>query len=387
MTTVLILVAGGKGVRAGGDVPKQYRHAAGKALIAHAMENAASCPFIDFVQPVIGADHAALFADAESQVSALSRNKLWPPVTGGDTRQASTQAGLDALPEGVTKVMVHDAARSFLPHAVVERLFVTVEPGVGAIPVLSVPDSVKRIDGKRVIEDPDRTGLVRAQTPQAFMLNDLKRAFTQADAADFTDEASLARQAGLEIVTVDGDDALFKVTHASDFEKAEAFMAQTLSDIRTGLGFDVHAFEPGDTVTLCGVDVPHSKKLKGHSDADVGLHALTDAILGAIGAGDIGDHFPPSDPQWKGAPSDTFLRHAARLVTEKGGQISHVDVTLICERPKIGPHRATMKQSVATLLGLSHDRVSIKATTTEALGFTGREEGIAAQAAATVRLP
>lgn len=164
-------------------------------------------------------------------------------------------------------------------------------------------------------------------------------------------------------------------------------MAQTLSDIRTGLGFDVHAFEPGDTVTLCGVDVPHSKKLKGHSDADVGLHALTDAILGAIGAGDIGDHFPPSDPQWKGAPSDTFLRHAARLVTEKGGQISHVDVTLICERPKIGPHRATMKQSVATLLGLSHDRVSIKATTTEALGFTGREEGIAAQAAATVRLP
>ncbi|MEM7571168.1 MAG: 2-C-methyl-D-erythritol 2,4-cyclodiphosphate synthase, partial [Pseudomonadota bacterium] len=203
----------------------------------------------------------------------------------------------------------------------------------------------------------------------------------------FTDEASLARHAGIEIQTVAGDDDLFKVTQPSDFAKAEAFMTNNPQDVRVGMGFDVHAFEDGNAVILCGISLPHTKKLKGHSDADVGLHALTDAVLGAIGAGDIGDHFPPSDPKWKGAASDQFLLHAAKCVAQKGGVIAHVDLTLICERPKIGPYRQAMAENIAKLLGLEYDRVSIKATTTEKLGFTGRREGIAAQAVATVRLP
>ncbi|MEO0411809.1 MAG: bifunctional 2-C-methyl-D-erythritol 4-phosphate cytidylyltransferase/2-C-methyl-D-erythritol 2,4-cyclodiphosphate synthase [Pseudomonadota bacterium] len=387
MTHALILVAGGKGVRVGGPLPKQYQHVGGQPLLAHALGHAAQCDDIGLIQPVIGAEHRALYDDAAGYVPHALQHKIAAPVAGGATRQESTKAGLDALPKDVESVLVHDAARAFLPQAVVDRLLAAIRPGVGAIPVIHVPDSVKRLDSDSVIEELDRSGLALAQTPQAFKKGDLVMAFDAAKTQDFTDEASLARHAGMVIHAVLGDEALFKVTQPEDFIKAEAFMTTTLKDVRTGMGFDVHAFEEGDQVILCGIAVPHSHKLKGHSDADVGLHAITDAVLGAISAGDIGDHFPPSDPQWKGAASDQFLLHAAKLVTQKGGLIAHLDLTLICERPKIGPHRQAMAQNIAKLLGLDHDRVSIKATTTEKLGFTGRQEGIAAQAIATVRLP
>lgn len=387
MTTAIIIVAGGQGRRAGGEKPKQYQRVGGKTVMAQALEHAASCPAIDIIQPVIGADHQSLFSEAIDGLPSTVTAKLRSPVTGGATRQASTWAGLNALDDHVKTVLVHDAARAFLPSQVVDRLLAAINPGVGAIPTLAVPDSVKRLSGELVHEDVDRSNLVRAQTPQAFVLRDLMAAFAAAPHDGFTDEAGLAKAAGIKIVSVCGDEVLFKITHPEDFKKADAMASQHLSDVRTGSGFDVHAFEPGDHVIVCGVTVPHTKKLKGHSDADVGLHALTDAILGAIGAGDIGDHFPPSDPQWKGAPSDLFLRHASGLVAAKGGVISNLDITLICERPKIGPHRRAMVETVADLLGLEHERVSIKATTTEKLGFTGREEGIAAQAVVTVRLP
>jgi len=387
MNTCLILVAGGKGVRAGASLPKQYQTVAGRSIFAHAIEYAARCHGVDFILPVIGQDHAALYDSVQGELTAQALAKCLPTVTGGATRQSSTRNGLNALPADTTHVLVHDCARPFLSDSVLKALLAAVQPGRGALPVLSIPDSVKRIDGDMVIDDPDRTGLVRAQTPQAFLKDDLRRVFDTIQDNDFTDEASAARRAGIEIVTVRGDAALFKVTHPQDFKLAEATVTTALFDIRMGQGFDVHAFEPGDHVTLCGVEVPHTHKLKGHSDADVGLHALTDAIFGAMAEGDIGQHFPPSDPQWKGAASHIFLEYAADMVREKGGIISNVDITLICERPKIGPYRAAMETAVAQWLKIEETRVSVKATTTEKLGFTGRQEGIAAQACATLRLP
>lgn len=387
MKTCLILVAGGKGVRAGAPVPKQYSVIGGKTVLAHAIECGARCPQIDMMLPVIGAQHEALFKDTQKQLSPKALDKLLPAATGGASRQASTLQGLGALPASVTHVFVHDAARPFLNQSVISRLLDVLGEGVGAVPVLAIPDSVKRVDADRVIEDPDRTGLVRAQTPQAFLKHDIQRVFEHLTSDGFTDEASAARQAGLAIRTVSGDEMLFKITHPEDFEMAERALLTTCQDVRVGQGFDVHAFEEGESVTLCGVDIPHVQKLKGHSDADVGLHALTDAILGALGAGDIGDHFPPSDPQWAGAASHRFLEFAADLVRRKNGVLAHVDVTLICERPKIGPHRAAMVTAIASWLHIEETRVSVKATTTEKLGFTGRQEGIAAQAIATLRLP
>lgn len=387
MKTCLILVAGGKGVRAGAPRPKQYAVLGGKTILAHAIDCGAQCPQIDMILPVIGADHQAFFKNTIEQLSPLAAEKLLPAVTGGSSRQASTSCGLDALPESVTHVLVHDAARPFLNLRVVSDLLSAVGDGVGAVPILTIPDSVKRVAAQQVIEDPDRTGLVRAQTPQAFLKKDIFGVFQQLTADGFTDEASAARQVGLAIRTVDGDEMLFKITHPKDFDMAEKALFSQRQDVRVGQGFDVHAFEAGQSVTLCGIEIAHSQKLKGHSDADVGLHALTDALLGAIGAGDIGDHFPPSEPQWAGAASHRFLEFAADLVRQKDGIIAHVDVTLICERPKIGPHRGAMMTAIASWLNIEEARVSVKATTTEKLGFTGRQEGIAAQAIATVRLP
>jgi 2-C-methyl-D-erythritol 4-phosphate cytidylyltransferase/2-C-methyl-D-erythritol 2,4-cyclodiphosphate synthase len=285
------------------------------------------------------------------------------------------------------RVLIHDAARPFLAPAVIDRVVAALAEAPGAIPVLPLSDTVKRgVDG-RVVETLDRAQLWRAQTPQGFRYAEILAAHRAAAGSELPDDAAVAERAGIEVRLVAGDAANVKVTTSEDLARAERDLRLGEADIRTGQGFDVHAFGPGDHVWLCGVQVPHERGLVGHSDADVALHALTDAVLGAIGAGDIGMHFPPSDPQWRGAPSERFLRHAASLVAEAGGSIAHVDVTIIGERPKVGPHRAAMVERIAGILALDPRRVSVKATTTERLGFTGRGEGIAAQAVATVRLP
>lgn len=367
---VALIVAAGSGSRAGGEVPKQYRKVAGKALLAHAIDHLAH-PRIDAVQVVIGAGQEA---DYEA---AVGDRRLPAPVIGGATRRDSVANGLAALDEADI-VLIHDAARPFLPGAVIDRLLDALDNHDGAVPALPVIDTLTT----RVGEAVDREALVRVQTPQAFRLDAIRTAHAAWTGGEPTDDAQMARAAGLDIVLVEGDPALEKLTYDADFTRAEAARLTP----RTGSGFDVHAFGPGDHVWLGGVRIPHDRGLKGHSDADVALHALTDALLGAIAAGDIGDHFPPSDPQWKGAPSFLFLEHARDLVSAAGGRIVNADVTIICEWPRIGPHRDAMRQLIAGLLRVPVSRISVKATTTERLGFTGRGEGIAAQAVATVMM-
>jgi 2-C-methyl-D-erythritol 4-phosphate cytidylyltransferase/2-C-methyl-D-erythritol 2,4-cyclodiphosphate synthase len=369
--TVALIVAAGSGTRAGGEVPKQYRKLAGKALLAHAIDHLGH-PGVDAIQIVIGEGQEAAYADA------VGERALPAPIIGGATRRESVANGLAALGDSDI-VLIHDAARPFLPGAVIDRLLGALESHDGAIPALSVVDTLTTRAGDLV----DRDALVRVQTPQAFRLDAIRAAHAAWTGDEPTDDAQVARAAGLSVVLVEGDTALDKLTYEADFARAEAARLTA----RTGMGFDVHAFGPGDHVWLGGVQIPHARGLQGHSDADVALHALTDALLGTIAAGDIGDHFPPSDPQWRGAPSSLFLEHARDLVNAAGGRIVHADVTIICESPKIGPHRDAMRQTIAALLRLPVGRVSVKATTTERLGFTGRGEGIAAQAVATVRIP
>jgi 2-C-methyl-D-erythritol 4-phosphate cytidylyltransferase/2-C-methyl-D-erythritol 2,4-cyclodiphosphate synthase len=338
-------------------------------------------PGITSVTVVINPECRALY---ETSVAGLP---LPPPVAGGATRQDSVRAGLEALaadPPDI--VLVHDAARAFVPAQVIDGLIAAfADPTVdGACPALPQVDSLRRGADGRFSGSVDRDNLWRVQTPQAFRFPAILAAH-RAAAPGQTDEVAIALAAGLAVAITPGDERAFKVTEPHDFAKAEAMM--TAYSSRAASGFDVHRFGPGDHVWLCGVKIPHDAGLVGHSDADAGLHALTDALLGTISAGDIGDHFPPSDERWRGAASDQFLAHAAHLVRERGGIIDHVDVTLICERPKIGPHREAMRARMAEILGLAIDRVSVKATTTEKLGFTGRQEGIAAQAMASVRLP
>jgi 2-C-methyl-D-erythritol 4-phosphate cytidylyltransferase/2-C-methyl-D-erythritol 2,4-cyclodiphosphate synthase len=381
VTVHALIVAAGKGIRAGGGMPKQYRHVADKPLLRHAVEGLLTHPGIDAVTVIINPDDRALYDDA---VAGLV---LPPPISGGATRQASARAGLESLvahPPDI--VMVHDAARAFVPASVIDGLIAALADSAhdGAVSALPVVDSLRR-GGALYEEAVDRDGLWRVQTPQAFRYPALLAAHRSA-APGATDELGIAMAAGLRVAVTPGDERAFKVTNPEDFAKAAAMTTPVLSS-RAASGFDVHRFGPGDHVWLCGVQIPHSHGLIGHSDADAGLHALTDALLGTISAGDIGDHFPPSDPQWKGAASDRFLAHAATLVRAAGGIIDHVDVTLICERPKIGPHRAAMRSRIAEVLGIALARVSVKATTTEMLGFTGRSEGLAAQAMASVRLP
>ena len=312
---------------------------------------------------------------------------LQPPVTGGATRQDSVRLGLEALAKfSPGSVLIHDGARPLVSHALIDHVMAALDSADAAAPLLGLSDTLRRKTAEGFAIVP-REGLFRAQTPQGFRfaaILDAHRKFAQ---EAVTDDFALAERAGLSLAAVPGEEMNLKLTTAEDFALAEKLAASALSDIRTGTGYDVHRFVAGDHVWLCGVKVPHEFGLFGHSDADAGLHALTDAILGALGAADIGAHFPPTDPRWRCAPSHLFLSHAASLVKERGGVISHVDVTIICERPKVSPHRDAMRARIAEILGIDISRVSVKATTTEGLGFTGRREGIAAQAVATIRLP
>jgi 2-C-methyl-D-erythritol 4-phosphate cytidylyltransferase/2-C-methyl-D-erythritol 2,4-cyclodiphosphate synthase len=378
VTTSVLIVAAGSGSRHGGDLPKQYQRLGGRAILRHTIEAFSRHPRIDAVRVVIGPDHEALYEAAAGDLS------LSPPVEGGATRQESVRRGLEALvADAPSLVLIHDAARPLIDQAIIDRVLDALKENPAVVAATPVVDSLRRDAGGVV----DRTALWQVQTPQGFHFQkilDAHRATTD-DLA--TDDATLAEQAGIAITLVEGAMSNLKITRAGDIATAETFLAARLGDIRTGTGFDVHRFAPGDHVTICGVHVPHSHALEGHSDADVGLHAMTDAILGCIGNGDIGSHFSPADARWKGADSAQFLQHAIGLVADRGGVVAHLDVTIICERPKIGPHRAAMLAQVAKISGLRPDQISVKATTTEGLGFTGRNEGIAAQAVATVRLP
>jgi 2-C-methyl-D-erythritol 4-phosphate cytidylyltransferase/2-C-methyl-D-erythritol 2,4-cyclodiphosphate synthase len=374
--TVALVVAAGSGSRTGGEVPKQYRKVGGNALLAHAID--ALChPRIDEVRVVIGPGQEAQYREA------VGERPLPAPILGGAERQDSVLRGLETL-EDAEAVLIHDAARAFLPASVIDRLLNALEMSDGAVPVLPVVDTLARADGA-LGETVPREGLVRVQTPQAFRFEAILAAH-RAWVGSATDDAQVARAAGLSVATVEGDAMLEKLTYEADFARwEERLRARMVS--RTGMGYDVHAFEPGDSLWMGGILIPHDRGLKGHSDADVVLHAVTDALLGAIGEGDIGQHFPPADPQWRGAASSRFVEHARKLIESRGGRIDHVDATVICEAPKVGPHREAMRARLAELLGLPLGRVSIKATTSERLGFTGRGEGIAAQAIATVSLP
>jgi 2-C-methyl-D-erythritol 4-phosphate cytidylyltransferase/2-C-methyl-D-erythritol 2,4-cyclodiphosphate synthase len=376
MTVTALIVAAGKGERAGGGVPKQYRPLGGKPVLRWAVEALAGHPAVRSTRIVIGQGQEEL---AKASLDGLDVGEL---IHGGDERADSVRAGLAAVAGDA--VLVHDAARPFCPSAVIDRLLASLEFHEGAAPVLPVGDTLARVVGS--LEAPvDRNGLVRVQTPQAFRLADLKAAYERWSGASPTDETTVVRAAGMKVAAVEGDPALEKLTLPADFERAEQWLAGRLSP-RTGMGFDVHAFAGDGPVILGGVEVPHSRGLAGHSDADVVLHAITDALLGAAGLGDIGEHFPPSDPRWKGADSSLFLAHAVELLRGRGAIIDHVDCTIIAEAPKVGPHREAMRARIAAITGLRTDEVSIKATTTEGLGFTGRREGIAAQAVASIRM-
>ena len=372
----VLIVAAGKGERAGTSLPKQYEKLAGSPMLRRSVQAFAGHP----VQVVIGPGQEAL-AD-----EALAGLTLPRPVTGGSTRQESVRLGLEALAATAPDfVLIHDAARPLVSEAVIQAVESALENGAdGALPMVAATDTLRRRDGAGWTMVP-RDGLYRAQTPQGFVFDKILAAHRAHAAQEVTDDVALAELAGLAVEMVEGEERNIKVTRKEDFALAEALLGKS-DDWRTASGYDVHKFTAGDHIWLCGIRVAHSHGLEGHSDADVGLHAITDALLGCIGAGDIGQHFPPTDERWRGAPSWKFLDHAASLVRARGGVISHVDVTLICERPKVGPHRETMRDKVAEILGIEPDRVSVKATTTEGLGFTGRREGIAAQAIATVKL-
>lgn len=377
-TATVLIVAAGAGTRAGGGDPKQYRRIAGKAVLAHAVDAFLACPDIDRIQVVIGAGQERLYADA------IGARRLPPPVRGGTLRRESVAAGLAAL-KGEA-VLIHDAARPFVPAEVIGRLLSALDEEAGAVPVMPVVDTLAEA-GARLGPAVPRAGLVRVQTPQAFRLGAIRQAHAAWDPArEATDDAQVARAAGFAVAMVEGSPLLEKLTYAADFAAAERRLGAAMIS-RTALGFDVHAFTEGSGLWLGGIFLAHTRALAGHSDADVALHAITDALLGTIGAGDIGGHFPPSDPRWRGAASHRFLEHARDLVRARGGRIDHVDLTVICEEPKLGPHRAAIRARIAAILEVEEASVSVKATTTEQLGFTGRREGIAAQAATTVRLP
>lgn len=380
-----VVVAGGRGERAGGGIPKQYRAIAGEQMIRPALRAFIDHAGIDLVQPVIGAADEDAFRAATAGLAKMS-----PPVRGGATRQASVRAGLEALASrSPALVLIHDAARPFLTSALIDRAIAAARASGAAVPGIAVADTVKQIDAASsiVTETLDRNRLRIVQTPQAFAFDAILKAHRHANAAgleNFTDDAALAEWAGQRVSIFEGEGGNVKVTTSEDFARAE--LAQ-LADIRIGSGFDVHAFADGDHVMLGGISIPHARGVTGHSDADVALHALVDAILGALADGDIGSHFPPSDPQWKGASSDRFLAFACERVRARKGIIANLDVTVVCEEPRVSPHRDAMRARIAEIAGISPDRVAVKATTSEKMGFTGRGEGIVAMATATVRLP
>jgi 2-C-methyl-D-erythritol 4-phosphate cytidylyltransferase/2-C-methyl-D-erythritol 2,4-cyclodiphosphate synthase len=375
-----ILVAAGSGQRAGEGPAKQWRALGGHAVLtwsARALLDAGADPLVVVIRP----------GDEALARTALTGLKGWVLSLGGASRSDSVRAGLAALPtDAPSAVLIHDAARPFVTRTHVQTLLAGLRSGDGAVPALAVADSLKTLTEGGLF-GVSRDGLYQVQTPQAFDRKTLQAAYDALPAnAAVTDDAGVMELFGGRVVAVAGDIALFKLTYSEDFAMAQALAASRRA-VRTGLGYDAHRFGPGEAVWLCGVKIEHDQSLIGHSDADVALHALTDAILGAIGQGDIGDHFPPSDPQWRGAASEVFLRHGAKLVAAKGGVLINIDVTLICEQPKIKPHRQAMREKLAEILALPLDRISVKATTTEGMGFTGRREGIAAQAIASVDMP
>jgi len=387
MRVAAIVVAAGRGERAGGDKPKQYRPLMGEPVLRRALRLFCAHPAVEAIQPVIDFDHSR-----DYQAAAAGLAKLLAPAPGGSTRQRSVLAGLEAIEAAAPKiVLVHDAARPFASSSLVDRALAAVEATGAAVPVLPIADTIKRVDASgHVTGTLDRAELRVIQTPQVFSYPPLLAAHRRARAAnrdDFTDDAALAEWAGISIATFAGEAGNMKLTAPEDFARFAAPGAAAPSDVRTGTGFDVHAFGPGDHVMLGGVKIPHAKGLSGHSDADVLLHALTDAVLGAIAEADIGKHFPPSDARWRGASSDRFLAHAVALLRARGGEIAHLDATILSETPKIGPYRDKICRRIAEIAGIEAGRVSVKATTTEGLGFIGRGEGIAAMATATARLP
>lgn len=393
VTVTALIVAAGRGARASlqGQPPKQYARLAGEPVLAHAIAAFEAVDEITEIVVVIHADDRAAYDTA----TAGRFRKLAPPVSGGATRQDSVRQGLESLGERgpAHAVLIHDAARPFVDAATIRRVLAALETHDGAIAAVPLPDTLKRAGSAQRIEATvPRAGLWKAQTPQGFRLAAITaahRAAAERDGPEFTDDAAIAEWAGLSVALVAGSERNFKITTAEDLAMADALLSTRgpAWETRTGTGFDVHAFTTGDHVWLGGVRIPHDQALEGHSDADAPLHALTDALLGAIGDGDIGQHFPPSDPQWKGARSRLFVEDAVRRIRDRGGRITNVDVTLLCEAPRIGPHREAIRAEIADMLGVGLDRVAVKATTTERLGFTGRREGLAALATATVLLP
>jgi 2-C-methyl-D-erythritol 4-phosphate cytidylyltransferase / 2-C-methyl-D-erythritol 2,4-cyclodiphosphate synthase len=380
MNAAALIVAAGRGERAGGAMPKQYSMLAGKPVLAWSVEAMAEAG-IDDTLVVIDPEHASLCR------AAIGERPGVRIVAGGVTRSASVQAGLEAVNSAL--VLIHDAARPGLTPKLVRALIDVLEAGAdAAAPALPVADSLRRVGrGGEAGGEVDRADLMRIQTPQAFRTQRIREAYAAAPAkAVFTDDLSVAHANGVRATLIQGEARLLKLTYPDDRVVLEALMGGGRAP-SVGTGFDAHRFGDGDHVTLCGVRVAHDKGLVGHSDADAGWHALVDAILGALGEGDIGAHFPPSDPQWRGAASEAFLRHAVARAERAGARVVHVDITLICERPKIGPYREAMRTRTAEVLGLPLHRVSVKATTTERMGFTGREEGLAAQAVATLERP
>ena len=390
-STAILVVAAGRGSRVGGPVPKQYRAIAGRALLTHTLDRLLVADPEASILVVIHADDRAHY---DAAVDGLVAGRLLPPVPGGASRQESVRAGLAALaalPAAPELVLIHDGARPFPSPGLIARAKAAAAQNGAAVPGSLVTDTIKQVDAAgRIVATPLRDGLRAVQTPQAFRLPLIHAAHQAAEAAgarDLTDDAAIAEWAGHPVHVFEGDPGNMKVTSPEDVAVAEARLIRDCPDVRMGQGYDVHAFGPGDHIWLGGLKVPHSKGLVGHSDADVLSHAITDALYGALGDGDIGSHFPPSDPQWKGADSSIFLKAAADAVRARGGMIAHIDATVVCEMPKVGPHRDAIRASIAEVVGLPLDRVAVKATTSERLGFTGREEGIATLAIATVRLP
>lgn len=386
----VIIVAAGKGQRArtdGQSEPKQYYSLSGRAVLARTIDAFLAHPLVTQVLPIIHADHGDRYA-----ALGLESERLLPPIFGGATRQGSVLEGLKALaPQRPDLVLIQDAARPFASPRLIGEVIAALDQFDGALPALPLTDTIKRsLDGREVVATEDRRLLAAAQTPQGFRFGQIFSAHMRAGNVrrEFTDDAEIAEWAGLRVALVMGERDNIKITHPEDFVRAERIMEGNVTmETRVGTGFDVHEFEPGDAVWLGGVRIPHTAKLKGHSDADVALHALTDAILGAIGEGDIGVHFPPSDMQWRGAASTLFLAHAGKLVAQRGGRIVNLDVTIVCEAPRIVKHVPAMREVIASTLGIAASRVAIKATTSETLGFIGREEGMVAMASASVEVP
>lgn len=394
MSVAALIVAAGRGSRAGGGLPKQYRLLAGQPALAWTLKAFLKHPGIDRTIVVIHPDDRDLYTQSISDFTDQERSNLLSPAYGGEMRQDSVRSGLEALAALTSEiVLIHDAARPFASADLIGRAIEAAKRWGAAVPGTPVTDTIKVTgDQSEVLSTPDRSSLRTIQTPQAFhfpVLLDVHRKAEASNLHDFTDDGALAEWAGLPVHVFEGEPDNIKLTHPADFQEAERRLkGEKMTYLtRLGTGFDVHAFGEGDHVWLGGMKVPHDRGVIAHSDGDVILHALTDAILGALADGDIGTHFPPSDPQWRGASSDRFLAHAVGLVRQRGGIVDHLDTTLLCERPRLGLHREAMRQRIAEIAGLRLDQVSLKATTTEKLGFTGRSEGIAAQAAATIRLP